>query len=101
MRALVDHLSYPNEEEWVSIAKGSPFLQDLRLEIRGEFGWAIGGGNSLLGLELPTWLRQFSNRLGQLQFTYILLTHHFNKGIPDDPVARSCRWWASQVLPRF
>jgi hypothetical protein len=79
-----DFADYPSKDRWREL-----YNEQKELLERIEFSTSNGTGTYSIKdfsrkLELSSWFLEFNNRSLDLTMNYILVMHHYKKGIPDE-----------------
>lgn len=85
METYLDYADYPTKESWEEqYRKKQDTLDKIGLkENSGTHTFSILHSEGLMNLELSFWISEFNSKANDLINNYIILMHHYNKGIPD------------------
>lgn len=81
---LFHDISYPSCDEVENIKNAFPAIQILRIRQDPKREERHESLETLeQSFEISSWIKLLSHRMREIQFTYYVLRHHFNYGIPD------------------
>ncbi|RFU61959.1 hypothetical protein D0469_20785 [Peribacillus saganii] len=103
MATFLDYADYPTKESWnEQYRKKEDTLNKIRLKEKGGTQtYSVLSSEGLMNLELSFWIGEFNNKANDLINNYIILMHHYDKGIPDTEWFTPREKGGVQFFPHF
>ncbi|RXY98560.1 Cthe_2314 family HEPN domain-containing protein [Fictibacillus sp. S7] len=103
MSNRLDYADYPTHEQWNRLfdRKGASFRKILLKEKSGKQTYSILGSEGIMNLQLDFWINEYNQKAFDLINNYILVMHHYGKGIPDTEWVASNENGGVTYFPHF